>query len=79
MPVKHESTLLNFPSWRHRFESALCETDNVALFKKVEVAESAMLARRDVLTGVIESREDWEALDAAVVALRVLKKERLHF
>ena len=41
--------LLHFASWQHRYESALCETNDVALFQKVEAAESAMLARRNIL------------------------------
>jgi hypothetical protein len=36
--------LLHFPLWQHRYESALCETNDTALFQKLEVAESAMLA-----------------------------------
>jgi hypothetical protein len=79
LPVGAESSLLHFPSWRRRYEAALCETDNAALFKKVEIAESAMLARRDVLAGAVEHSSEWQAIDDAVAALRALKKERLHF
>ena len=39
----------NFPHWRVEYEAALRETDRETLFKRIEVAEAAMLARRDVL------------------------------
>jgi hypothetical protein len=43
------------------YESAFCETDNAVLFKKVEVAEAAMLTRRDALTGRVENRAEWQS------------------
>ena len=70
--------LLHFASWQHRYESALCETNDVALFQKVEAAESAMLARRNILAGVQECRSEWKAIDEAVLVLRALRKERFH-
>jgi hypothetical protein len=70
--------LLHFPSWQHRYESALSETNDVALFQKVGAAESAMLARRNILAGVKECRSEWKAIDEAVLVIRALKKDRLH-
>ena len=58
---------------------ALQETDHKTLFKRIEVAEAAILARRDVLVqspdGFAERREIKTALDK----LRRLKKEVLKF
>lgn len=68
--------LLNFPSWRDRYDSALSEANDVALFQKVEAAESAMSARLSVLAGVKEYRSESKAIDEAVLVLRALKNER---
>ncbi len=38
-----------FPNWQREYESALLETDESVLFKRVEVAEAAILTRRDAL------------------------------
>jgi hypothetical protein len=40
---------LRFPNWQREYESALRETDQSVLFKRVEVAEAAILTRRDAL------------------------------
>ncbi len=37
------------PQWQLEYEAALKETDHKALFKRIEVAEAAILARREVL------------------------------
>ena len=51
----------SFPQWRAEYEAALRETDRETLFKRIEVAEAAVLARRDVLEqspdGFAERRE----------------------
>ena len=49
------------------------------LFKRVEVAEAAMLIRRDALERDSSSRTERGALEDALANLRVLKRDRLHF
>lgn len=65
--------------WQLAHEAALQETDHKALFKRIEVAEAAILTRREVLfqspDGFDERRETKLALDQ----LRRLKKEVLKF
>ena len=63
-----------FPNWQRDYESAFCETDNAVLFKKVEVAEAAMLTRRDALTGRVEDRAEWQSLEDALANVFALKK-----
>jgi hypothetical protein len=46
------------------------------LFKKVEVAEAAMLTRRDALTGRVENRAEWQSLEDALADVFAFKKER---
>ena len=70
---------LRFPNWRREYESALLETDNRALFKRVEVAEAAILTRRDALEHDSSSQTERGAIEDALANLRVLKRDRLHF
>jgi hypothetical protein len=37
------------PPWQLEYESALQETDHKILFKRIEVAEAAILTRREIL------------------------------
>ena len=66
------------PQWRLEYESALRETDHNILFKRVEVAEAALLSRRDSLD---QSADAFQLTDVEIALsnLRVLKKEILNF
>jgi hypothetical protein len=44
---------LRFPAWEQAYAAVLQATDNDTLFKLVEIAEAAMLVRRDCLEGSI--------------------------
>ena len=70
---------LRFPNWQREYESALLETDKSVLFKRVEVAEAAILARRDVLEHDSSSQTERVAMEDALANLRVLKRDQLHF
>jgi hypothetical protein len=70
---------LRLPNWQREYESALLETDKSVLFKRVEVAEAAMLIRRDALEHDSSSRTERGAIEDALANLRVLKRDRLHF
>ena len=65
--------------WQLEYESALQETDLKTLFKRAEIAEAAILTRREALThspdGFVEGQEIKIALDT----LSKLKKEVLKF
>jgi hypothetical protein len=68
-----------FDGWLLEYESALLETARKTLFKRVEIAEAAILTRREALThspdGFVEGQEIKIALDT----LSKLKKEVLKF
>jgi hypothetical protein len=49
------------------------------LFKRVEVAEAAILTRRDALEHDSSSQTGRAAIEDALANLRVLKRDRLHF
>jgi hypothetical protein len=70
---------LRFPNWQREYESALLETDNGVLFKRVEVAEAAILTRRDALEHDSSGKTERSAIEDALANLRVLKRDRLHF
>ena len=65
--------------WREAFELVLRESDAVALFKRVEVAEAAILTRRyDLQQGGFNYEEHCE-IEAALDHLRTIKRDRLGF
>jgi len=68
----------NFSLWQREYESALLEKDNKALFKRVEIAEAAVLSRREVLAQSSDATERQE-IEIALAKLRALKKEVLNF
>jgi hypothetical protein len=70
---------LRFPNWQREYESALLETDKSVLFKRVEVAEAAILTRRDALEHDSSSQIERGAIEDALANLRVLKRDQLHF
>jgi hypothetical protein len=70
---------LGFPSWQPAYQAALQSTDTRTLFKLVEVAESAILMRRDLLNGDSNHRAESDAIEQALRVLAVIKKERLLF
>jgi hypothetical protein len=55
------------------------ETDHKTLFKRVEVAEAAMLTRRKVLTQSPDGFAEREEIKIALAKVRNLKKEVLNF
>jgi hypothetical protein len=65
--------------WQPEYESALQETDHKLLFKRIEVAEAAILNRRGVLTESADSFPERQEMKMALENLRNLKKEVLKF
>jgi hypothetical protein len=65
--------------WQRAYQSALRETNKKALFTSVEVAEAAILTRREGLTLAVEHHTEWQVLEEALASLRILKSERLKF
>lgn len=67
------------PQWQLEYEAALNESDQKTLFKRVEVAEAAILARREVLMQSPDGFVERQEIKAALDKLRRLKKEVLKF
>ena len=64
--------------WRLDYESALQETDHKILFKRVEIAEAAILNCQEAMEPNLDARELTE-MEIALAKLRHMKKEILNF
>ena len=69
----------SLPQWQLKYEAALNETDHKAMFKRIEVAEAAILVRREVLVQSPDGFAEQEEIKLALDKLRRLKKEVLKF
>jgi len=70
---------LHFPQWQGEYEAALRETDRKMLFKRVEIAEAALLNHRDALTQDSDDRVEEQEIESALKSLRALKRDVLDF
>jgi hypothetical protein len=69
----------SYPQWQMEYEAALQETDHRTLFKRIEVAEAAVLTRREVLVQSPDGFAERQEIKLALDKLRRLKKEVLKF
>jgi hypothetical protein len=67
------------PAWLREYEAAVQETERSRLFKKIEVAEAAVLTRREVLEQSADGFAERQQLKMALAKLHSLKKEVLKF
>jgi hypothetical protein len=65
--------------WRLAYEAVLQENDTSALFKHVEIAEAAILTRRDSLASSLDHHEERAAIEQALAQLELVKRKRLGF
>jgi hypothetical protein len=68
-----------FPAWQREYEMVLHETDTKRLFKCIEVAESAVLARLEAIGKDSAHNAERKAIDDVLTHLTLLKRERLGF
>jgi hypothetical protein len=66
-------------AWQSAYEAALQATDTNTLFKLVEIAEAAVLVRRDLLAGSSRHRTERCALEEALRTLTQIKETQLRF
>ena len=69
----------SLPQWQLEYEAAFKETDHKTLFKRIEVAEAAILARREVLVQSPDGFAERQEIKLALNKLRRVKKEILKF
>lgn len=65
--------------WQLEYESALQKTDRKTLFKRVEIAEAAILTRREALTHSPDDCVEGQQIKIALDTLSKLEKEVLKF
>jgi hypothetical protein len=65
--------------WKLEYERALQETDHKALFRRIEVAEAAILTRREALLQSSDGFIERQETKTALTKLRNMKKEVLKF
>jgi hypothetical protein len=65
----------DLPPWQLEYESALLETDHKILFKRVEVAETAILTRREILMQSPDGFAERQQTKLVLAKLRNLKKK----
>jgi hypothetical protein len=65
--------------WQRAYQAALKEADTINLFKLVEVAESAVRTRQAELKESLDHHSERRALQKAVAALLVVKRNRLKY
>ena len=75
----HTPSRLRLPAWQLAFEAALRAPDTNSLFKLVEIAEAAILVRRDQLNGKSRYSAEQRAIAAAFHRLSAIKKNKLRF
>jgi hypothetical protein len=73
------SSHARFPAWQSAYEAVLRATDTNSLFKLVEIAEPAILIRRDRVNGKLQHKTEQRAIRTALGVLAGIKKEKLRF
>jgi hypothetical protein len=65
--------------WKLEYERAMQETDRKALFRRIEIAEAAILTRREALLQSSDGFIERQETKTALTKLRNMKKEVLKF
>jgi hypothetical protein len=73
-PVEHSAL-----DWQAAYQLVLTETDRLALFKYVEVAESKLLMRRETLRDCEDCSAERQSVEDALAYLQQVKKSKLNF
>jgi len=70
---------LPFLEWPLKYREALVETDREKLSKRVAEAEVAIFERLQQLSQIQDEHGEHQAIQDAIRALRVIKRDRLNF
>jgi hypothetical protein len=68
-----------YPEWQSAYKAALLELDPKQLIGRVTVAETAIFNRLQAVSNSTDSQAERQAIEDALAALRVLKRDRLNF
>ena len=70
---------LHYLEWRRPYRTALLEPDPKKLAQRVAEAETAIFGRLQQLSRTQDGHAEREAIEDAIRALRVIKRDRLNF
>jgi hypothetical protein len=73
------SPSLGYPEWSPKYREALLEVDPKKLFERVAEAEMAIFGRLQQLSGTQDGHAERDAIEDALRALRVIKRDMLNF
>jgi hypothetical protein len=76
---KSSSLSWSLADWHLACEAAWVETDRTLLFRLVEAAEASALIRREILAAEADTSSERQAIEDALIRLRILKTEKLKF
>ena len=68
-----------YPQWQNEYAAALLETNPQELSGRVEAAETAIFNRIQTISQSSDHQAERQAIEDALTALRVLKRENLGF
>jgi hypothetical protein len=68
-----------YPEWQAEYQAALLELDAKRLFERVTTAETAIFNRLQAISHNSDGHAERQAIEDALAALRVLKRDNLGF
>jgi hypothetical protein len=73
------SPKIPYAEWQNEYAAALVELDREKLSQRVEAAETAIYKRLQAISQSVDHRAEHQAIEDALGALRVLKRDSLGF
>lgn len=73
------SPKISYPEWQNEYAVALVELDREKLPPRVAASETAIFNRLQAISQSSDHQAERHAIDDALAALRVLKRENLGF
>jgi hypothetical protein len=74
-----DSPSLLYPEWQNEYAAALVELDREKLSERVAAAEAAIFNRLQAISQSSDHKAERQAIEDALTALRVLKRDELGF
>ena len=68
-----------YPQWQNEYQAAVVELDREKLSQRVEAAETSIYKRLQAISQSSDCRAEHQAIEDALGALRVLKRNELGF
>ncbi len=79
MDPSSPSSKILYPEWQVEYQAALLELDPKRLFERVTSAETAIFNRLQAMSHTSDGHAERQAIEDALSALRILKRDNLGF